>query len=676
MKKLLSMILCIAIALFAVACGGNDDYTGTTEDGRVIIQIPIGWGGGVGNEGTQANAALFEADPNWGNKAYGKYTGVKIQVVEGAVPKSADALKTTTFGYVGSDRSHQNIADLQDGAVCVDDIYQSTFPGEDRTLEEKLFPEYRSSFKGSDGHYYALAASQMHCGYAMYTQLWERDQLYIAAAKVDGDEDFDDEYYADYHSYHSEKFGCTLYFSDYDGTGESGLNYGQGMANGKFTYTSDCVDLCVGPDGIPETYDDGQPSSVIEFLTLCQYMEDEKGGITQDTRFKEGRGNPKLANYDAICYTGAKKSSYDALFLDAFFASLAGANYETVLKLDSEGRDVEVVVGYTDEPLYPGIPYIKKPITKMVKVTPETGYYVTWMVEKYYTEAVMRILQREGYFNYSTDNEASHVDAQYNFLIGLYDNSNQQEACAFIFDGSYLNNEMRLNGHFDTILDSYDSALDIRMEFAVPPSSINDPVTCPEEGDAPVLVPISKSFNIIPKALESDPDKLAAAKAWALYSRSDVAMARNFMYTSGFHLMLGDGLMDVIDNNPDAHLATHEHFNYYKKQYIKYFEAASRADRVMHPIGGTYFNPNSNPNWYTRGYGSGIFYIAARESCYTNLITQGVGKTFEGSKYDMSTWGDIYVGETSYADAQGAKFCTDENGNPITYTNYPETTDW
>lgn len=676
MKKLLSMILCIAIALFAVACGGDDTPPNMTDDGRVIIQSPIGWGGGVGTEGTRANADLFEADPAWGNKQYGKYTGVKIEIVEGAVPSTADALKTTAFSYVGSSRDKQNIAELVEGAVCVDDVYQSTFPGENRTLEDKLFAEYRPYFQ-YDGHYYGLAATQMHCGYAMYTQLWERDQLYIAAAKVDGDEDFDEDYYEDYHSYHSSKFGCTLYFSDYDGTGETGLNYGQGMGgNGKFTATSNCIDLCVGPDGKAGTYDDGQPSSVIEFLTLCQYMEDEENGIKADPRPGEGRGNDKLDYYDAICYTGQYQSSYDALFLDAFFASLAGANYETVLKLDSEGRDVEVVVGYSDENLYPGIDYIKKPITKKVKVTPETGYYVTWMVEKFYTEAVMRILQKEGYFNYGTENATSHVDAQYDFLIGLYENSSRQEACAFIFDGSYLNNEMRLNGHFDVILANYDSALDVRMEFAVPPSSINDPVTCEAEGDAPVLVPVSRSFNIIPKSVESDPDKLAAVKAWALYLRSDVAMARNFMYTSSFHLMLGNDLMDIIENNPNAHLADHEYFNYYKKKYIEQFSAASEADRVMHPIGGTYINPNTKSDWYTRGYGSGIFYIGARGSCYTNLKEKGVGKTFEGSQYLKSNWDKIYLGTQSYANVPEDEKVYKIDGVAVEYSKYPETEKW
>ena len=676
MKKLLSMILCIAIALFAVACG-DETPPDRTEDGRVIISIPIGWGGGVGTEGTRKNADLFEADPNWGNKPYGNYTGVKIQIVEGEVPNTAEALKTTTFGYVGSTRDKTNIAELADGAVCVDDIYQSTFPGEDRTIEDKLFEEFRSSFM-YDGHYYGLAGSQMHCGYGMYTQLWERDQLYIAGAIVDGDPDAAEKaaMYDGYHSYHSKKFGCTLYFSDYDGDGTG--YYGRSMPNGQFKRTKE--DLCVGPDGIKGTYDDGQPSSVIEFLTLCHYMEDEELGIESDPRPSDGRGNTKFTDYDAICYSGEQQSSYDALFLDGFFGSLAGANYETVIKLDSEGRDVEVVVGYTDENLYPGIDYIKKPITKMVKVTPETGYYVTWMVEKFYTEAVMRILQKEGYFNYSTDNEASHVDAQYNFLVGLYDNNFRQEACAFIIDGSYLNNEMRLNGHFDVINTVYADPLspfdDVRMEFAVPPSSINDPVTCEEEGDAPVLVPISKSFNVIPKAVAADPDKLAAVKAWALYQRSDVAMARDFMYTSGFALMLGTGLMDVIENNPDAGLADHEYFNYYKKQYIKYFEAASAADRVYHPIGGTYMNPNTISNWYTRGFGSGIFYVSARESCYTYLKTKGIGATFEGSMYTKTTWDQVYLGETSYANVPEDQKVYKIGGVPVTYSKYPTTEKW
>ena len=670
MKKLLSLILSISIAIFAVGCGGtDDDHDNVTPDGKVILSIPIGWGGGVGNDHTRYLGDQFAADPNWGNKAFGKYTGAVVEIVEGEVPNTVEALKTTVFTNVGTTRDKQVVSELKDGFVCLDDVYQTVLPGEDRTIEEKLTEDERIFYQGGDGHYYTMAGAPFHTGYAMYTQLWERDQLYIAGALVDGDPNADEirAEFEGYHSYHSNKFGCTLFFSDYDGTGEPGLNYGQGMGNnGKFK-DSEYNRLCVGPDGKEGTYDDGQPSSVIEFLTLCHYMEDETNGIKADPRPAEGRGNDKLSYYDAISYSGQYKSGYDALFLDAFFASLAGENYEVVMTLDSEGREVEVVVGYSTENLYPGINYIKKPITKKVKITPETGYYATWMVEKYYTSAVMDILTRENYFNYGFDNASSHVDNQYNFLIGLYDNNPKQEATAFCFDGSYQNNEMRINGHFDLIQASYDSALDIRMEFAAPPTSINTPVTCEEEGDAPSLVPVSRSMSGIPISVAKDPDKLAAAKAWMLYCASDVAMATSFVYCNSINVKLGDNLMDVIENNPDAHLADHEFFNYYKKKYVELYSAAYAAGRVWNPRGNEYLNPFTNPNWYKRGYGSGIFYPGATESCFTYLTKNGHKATFEASMYEKATWGDIYLGATSYADVPEDQKTYKINGESVVF---------
>ena len=665
MKKLLSLILSITIALFAVACTEEGD-PGVTPDGKVVISIPIGWGGGVGHEGKEYLAEQFANDPNWGGKAIGKYTGAVVEIVPGSVPTTAEGLKTSAFDVLGFSHGAPLVSSLKDGIVMIDDLYAMSYPGEEKTLEEKVIPEYRDYFKGGDGHYYALAGSQQHCGYHMYTQLWERDQLYIAAAKVDGDDEFDESMYEGYHSYHSSKFGCTLYFSDYDGTGEPGLNYGQGMgSNGKYQTSKD--DLCVGPDGIAGTYDDGQPSSVIEFLTLCHYMEDEERGIKYDPRPNEGRGNDKLAHYDAISYSGMYKSSYDALFLDAFFANLAGANYDTVLKLDSEGRDVEVVVGISNENLYPGIDYIKKPITKKVKITPETGYYTSWMVEKYYTEAVFDILTTEHYFNYGNDFSTSHVDAQYDFLIGLYDNNAKQEACAFLFDGSYANNEMRLNGHFDLIQSSYDSALDIRMEFAAPPTSIHTPVTCEEEGDAPTLAVIGKNFTVISKQVESDPDKLEYVKSWIKYNSNPVNQVINFMYTSGTSITLGNDVLSVIENNPNAGLQDHKYFNYFKHRYLELFAAADAAGRNAHPIGGQYMNPFTIPEWYKRGFGSGYFYLGARDNCYSYLKTHGHRKTFIDGMYTKDTWSTMYFGTTAYADVPEAQKVYNDGTGPVVF---------
>lgn len=671
MKKLLSLILSISIAIFAVGCGPKDDGPNDmTADGKVILSIPIGWGGGVGNDHTRKLGDMFAADPNWGNKQFGKYTGAVVEIVEGTVPNTVEALKSTTFTNVGFTRDKQVVSELKDGFVCLDDIYQTTLPGENRTIEEKVAENDRKFYQGGDGHYYAMAGAPFHTGYAMYTQLWERDQLYIAGASVDGDPNAEAiaAEFEGYHSYHSSKFGCTLYFSDYDGDGNG--YYGRNERNGKFLDSEYNV-RCVGPDGKEDTYDDGQPSSVIEFLTLCQYMEDEENGIKADPRPVEGRGNDKLSYYDAVSYSGQYNGSYDALFLDAFFGALAGENYEVVLTLNSEGREVEVVVGYSDENLYPGISYIKKPITKKVKITPECGYYATWMVEKYYTAAVMDILTRENYFNYGFDNASSHVDNQYNFLVGLYDNNPKQEATAFCFDGSYQNNEMRINGHFDLINAVYadpESPIDdIRMEFAAPPTSINTPVTCEEEGDAPVLVPVSRSMGGIPIKVAEDPDKLAAAKAWMLYCALDISMAISFVYCNSMNVKLGSNIMEIIENNPDAGLLNHEYFNHYKKKYIEHYSAAYAAGRVYNPYGDDYLNPFTNPNWYKRGYGSGIFYPGATESCFTYLTQNGHKATFEASMYTKATWGEIYKGAIPYADVPDEQKSYKIDGEPVVF---------
>ena len=116
MKKLLSLILSISIAIFAVGCGEPEGSNDITPDGKVILSIPIGWGGGVGNDHTRYLGDLFAADPNWGNKQFGKYTGAVVQIVEGEVPNTVEALKSTVFTNVGTTRDKHVVSELKDGS--------------------------------------------------------------------------------------------------------------------------------------------------------------------------------------------------------------------------------------------------------------------------------------------------------------------------------------------------------------------------------------------------------------------------------------------------------------------------------------------------------------------------------------------------------------------------------
>ncbi len=656
MKKLLSLILCITIALFAVACNPSGDNGGVTEDGKVIIKIPIGWGGGGGQDGIRKLGEMFSADPEFGGKARGKYTGAVIKVVEGEIPTTASGLAGTGLDVLGFSHGAPLVSTLANGIVCLDDLMQKTYPGESKTLDQKIPENYKKYFQ-SNGSYYAMPFDEMYCGMAMYTELWERDQLYIAAAHVDGQE-FDATPWAGYHSWHSNTFGVTLYFSDYDGEPDSNLciGYESGdnstcLRSGQFTGNSDYVKRSVGPDGLPDTLDDGQPSTVVEFLALCEYLN--SGAVKQDPRAKQGRGNTKMTYYDAITFSGTYKTSYDALFLDGFFASLAGQDYQSILTLDSEGEEIEVVTGFSSEPLFPGLPaslqHIKKPITQKVVVTPSCGYYTSWMVEKYYTDAVFEILikgtnDNGSYFHYGNAFSNSNIEAQYDFLIGNYMNNVKQEACAYMLDGSYVNAEMRANGKLRQVYNNYDQAIDIRMQYASLPVNFDEPVVYDEitethNGDQPSLVVIGKDFQVISKRVERDPDKLAYCLDWLLYTRSDVSMAIHYMYKSNPCIMAGN-MLDIIDNNPTSGLATHELYNYYNKKLLELHASA----RIFRPIGGDEINPFNNAGYYKRGFGSGIFYPEATKNAYNYLLSNGAKATFIEQAYTKDTWSGMYKG--------------------------------
>ena len=659
MKKFLSLILCITIALFAVACkpGDDGDASGVTADGKVVISIPIGWGGGGGQAGTEAIAKKFSEDPEFGGKARGNYTGAVVKITEGAVPKTASGLSSTAFDILGFSHGAPLISELAGGCINLSDpygdgsydLFAQKYKNETKTLNDKISSNYREYFQ-VDGSYYGAPATEMYCGISLYTELWEREQLYIAASKVDGDSSFDTSKWAGYHSFHSDKFGVTIYFSDYDG--EGGLCYGyesgdnsECLRNGQFS-DSPYATRSVGPDGIPGNRDDGQPSTVLEFLAICEYLN--SGAIKNDPRPGQGRGNAKQSYYDAVAYSGANKTGYDALFMDAFFASLAGEDYNTVLTLDSEGKEIEVVTGFTNDNLFPGVDDIKKPTTTKVAITPDCGYYASWMVDKYYTDAVMEVLIKGtgngSYFYYGTGKGSTHTGTQYDFIIGNYNNNMQQEACAYMIDGSYMYAEARANNKLLDVELMFDSATDIRIEYASLPVNFSEPVVYDEvtetsNGDMPSLVVIGKAFQVISKRVAQDPDKLAYCLDWLLYSRGDVNMAEHFMYNST-PFVLADNIPEIIENNPTSGLSTHQYYGYFNKQLLD----LHAQSRIYRPIGGEEINPYNAPNYYKRGFGSGIFYIGAREDAYSALNDEGSKETFKKQAYSKTTWNTMYTG--------------------------------
>ena len=122
MKKLLSLILCISISLFAVACGGGGDDGGSSEGGKVKIGIPAGWGGGAGNAYLENLMNYFNNSTEWGNQPIGKYKGAEVVLLQQDVPTHPSSIPMNGGDIISFDHRVGNILQTKDYLVDITDI--------------------------------------------------------------------------------------------------------------------------------------------------------------------------------------------------------------------------------------------------------------------------------------------------------------------------------------------------------------------------------------------------------------------------------------------------------------------------------------------------------------------------------------------------------------------------
>ena len=175
----------------------------------------------------------------------------------------------------------------------------------------------------------------------------------------------------------------------------------------------------VGPDGEEGTLDDGLPSTIYEFIVLCERMVNDGVQPVQMAGQYPQYANPML---------------------DGLMVSLMGP--EKYAATNSLTGEVEVVTGFTNENLVGNIDYIKKPITKTIEISEESGYYMTWQVEKYYAQALLEILDKQsGFFADGSRSvgAVSHLGAQENLIFSGYNKlGSTAKEVAMLSDSSHL----------------------------------------------------------------------------------------------------------------------------------------------------------------------------------------------------------------------------------------------
>ncbi len=402
MQKKLSKILAILGTLVlsascAFGCGGTPTNSGNggTSGGKVTIKVMVD-GGGLGTKWVSEAGKRFAAEnvnTVWKGTDGTTKTGVIVEPqVSNGVSMSASSKSSTTTIFDLT--SVQDLSSYVNGGYIleIDDIMTEKFDersGSKLSVDDKIEAQNKGRFQ-YNGKYYAAPSIEYYPGLAYNANMFAKKGYYFAASSESAVK------------FHSDVLNKDFYFAPANST------------SGK----------SCGPDGVMGTSDDGLPSSLYEFIALCEKMKSDK--------------------VSAIDFSGQFKQ-YSNFMISGLMSSLMG--YDRTAGTYSFSGTYEVVTGFTNENLFPGVDGIKKPTTKTVTVTEENGYYTTWSIEKYYAEAFLELCMTKGWLSSScTSNGVSQRDAMRKFV---FSGINGAEEIGMHADGSFWWNEANIEGIFD-----------------------------------------------------------------------------------------------------------------------------------------------------------------------------------------------------------------------------------
>ncbi len=320
------------------------------------------------------------------------------------------------------------------------------------SLESKIFDAAKGGIM-KDGSYYALPHYEFYPGIAYNRATFADLNAYFAA------EDEDD---------------VTTYSSKY------------GTAN--FIGSEDAK-KSLGPDGKVST-DDGLPSSLEEFIILCDYIktqsEEEVAPITV---------SGKYANY------------YPEYLVMGLWSSLAGAQqmrnyYSCTGDIEVVARDENGNLQYTNENAFEGIDYIKKPVTKTVTMAADgsDGWMGNDMAAKYYAYALLEVLIEEKMFSATVTSNKDHWDTQMDLYMEGKAKTNNS---AMLIEGSYWYNESNEKGNFQTYEDyTGKSRNDLDVAWMNLPTNVN---TVGAVGRDACFLDVGLAYTMINGNVESNP---------------------------------------------------------------------------------------------------------------------------------------------------------------------------
>ncbi len=475
-----------SVGMSMTACGDLDeeDSSSTFEaiynvPGANKMEIKIkNFGMGPGNLWLEETMERF-AEANQNTK-YGDKTGVylKYESTNNQNTKAMAGDSTNIF----FDERMSNPYELAQNNLLLN--LDSIVKNENRVggkLEDKIFDAAKGGIMQGES-YYALPHYEFFGGIAYNRSTFEDLNAYFAAEDEDYVETYDSSY------------GSANFIADEDAVKSN------------------------GPDGKPDTEDDGLPCSLEEFIILCDYIKEKSGG--------------EIA---PITISGEHYLKYADYLLIGVWSALAGPEqmrnyYNCTGEIEVVARDDNGKLQFTNENLFEGIDYVKKPVTKTVTMAADgsQGWMGNDMAAKYYAYAILDILREEEFFcstAYSNDN---HWDTQMDIYM---EGKAERPQAAMLIEGSYWYNESNEKGGFDTYEKRVPNAdrktLDVAW-MSMPTSLYTDGAV----GRDACFLDIGLAYTMINGNVQSNPALMQACLDFVEYCYSEQEL-KNFTMRTG-----------------------------------------------------------------------------------------------------------------------------------------------
>lgn len=450
-----------AVLSVGVAAGCGNGNIGKDEDTSKITQISFRqWGGTASStDWLQQAADRFAAEK--ANEPYesGK-KGVKVEI---STNKDSDYTSSIPDYDILMDENSANIYDMQTRGYLadIDDIVKG--------LQSKIEPQLLPKLKGADGKYYGLPHYSYDVSISYNVDLFKSENLYIAAP---GEE------------------SVVNYKSSLLPDSSAGVN---------FVFNENTKKSC-GPNGIPNDYDDGLPSSLEEFIVLCDYIK-----------------NKKQINPFAISdITGG--ANYAFMLIESLWAGMVGTDAMKATTCNFTDAEVEVVkegaLSYDGTLLNTGI---KMPQTETVVLSDDNGYRMYDMSARYYALSFLELAKNKGWFK---NQQMTNTKAQEFFVLGNY-NANDNDRCAMLVDSTFWYGES-VSGGTLTKYKSLSGGKEANVSMMPMPVQLTGQVT-EGNGKKPTVIDTSATV-FVNKRVEKNEGLFRAVKEFIEFLYSDAEL--------------------------------------------------------------------------------------------------------------------------------------------------------